>query len=119
MISIVTKWWHVDGARDKAVEALKDLVRQVEQHEPDTYMYCLHTSVVSGSLPPPTPNELIFLGTWKDRKAFDDHRDGKLFQDWLAKHLDLFVKIDGRLYVSAEFADRFAGFVRKEAIGKK
>ncbi|MDX3380574.1 antibiotic biosynthesis monooxygenase [Streptomyces niveiscabiei] len=117
MISIVTKWWHVEGRRDEAVAALKDLVEQVKKGEPDTYMYCLHTAVVDGSLPPPTRNEVIFLGAWKDRKAFDDHRDGKLFQDWLAKHLHLFVRNGGKLYVSAEFADRFTGFVRGEAIG--
>ncbi|PWG13561.1 hypothetical protein DF268_10075 [Streptomyces sp. V2] len=117
MISIVTKWWHVEGRRDEAVAALKDLVEQVKKGEPDTYMYCLHTAVVDGSLPPPTRNEVIFVGAWKDRKAFDDHRDGKLFQDWLAQHLHLFVQNGGKLYVSAEFADRFTGFVRGEAIG--
>lgn len=119
MISIVTRWWYVDGMRQAAIEALKDLVSQVEQHEPDTYMYCLHTSIVPGSLPPPAPNELTFLGAWKDRRAFEEHRDGPLFQDWLAKHLDLFVTNNGRLYVSAQFVDRFAGFVRKQAMGQK
>ncbi|MET9734800.1 antibiotic biosynthesis monooxygenase [Streptomyces sp. NPDC006458] len=117
MISIVTKWWHVDGRREEAITALKDLVAQTHQHEPDTWMYCLHTAIVEGSLPPPTPNEIIFVGAWKDRKAFDDHRTGPVFTKWLADHLHLFVQNDGKLYVSAEFADRFAGFVRKEAIG--
>ncbi|MEU0248320.1 antibiotic biosynthesis monooxygenase [Streptomyces sp. NPDC006235] len=119
MISIVTKWWHAEGMREKAVAALKDLVAQVEAGEPDTYMYCLHTAVVEGSLPPPAGNEVIFLGAWKDRKAFEAHRDGRIFQDWLANNLHLFVQNSGKLYVSAEFADRFTGFVRKEAVATK
>ncbi|MGW0943799.1 putative quinol monooxygenase [Streptomyces sp. NPDC002623] len=117
MISIVTKWWHVEGRREEAITALKELVLQTEKYEPDTYMYCLHTSIVEGSLPPPSENEIIFLGAWKDRQAFDDHRVGPVFTNWLAQHLDLFVLNGGKLYVSAEFADRFAGFVRQEAIG--
>lgn len=117
MISIVTKWWHVPGRRDEAITALTDLVRRTEQYEPDTYMYCLHTSIVEGSLPPPTETEIIFVGAWKDRAAFDEHRKGPVFTQWLAQHLHLFVQNDEKLYVSAEFADRFAGFVRKEATG--
>ncbi len=119
MISIITKWWHVEGKRDEALAALKDLVDQVRKGEPDTYMYCLHTAIVDGSLPPPNKNEVIFVGAWKDRQAFEHHRDGKLFQDWLARNLDLFVRNGEKLYVSAEFADRFTGFVRGEAVGTK
>ncbi|MCX5214326.1 antibiotic biosynthesis monooxygenase [Kitasatospora sp. NBC_00240] len=117
MISIVTKWWYVPGREQEAVAALTDLVQQVRDGEPDTLMYCLHTADVTGSLPPPTPNEVIFLGAWTDRQAFEAHRKGKIFTDWLEKYLHLFVQNDGKLYVSAEFADRFAGFVRGAAVG--
>lgn len=117
MICILTKWWHAEGRREEAVTALEELVLQVKRYEPDTYTYCLHTSIVDGSEPPPPANEVIFLGAWKDRKAFDDHRTGPVFTKWLADNLELFVQNDGRLYVSAEVADRFAGFVRSEAIG--
>ncbi|WP_104820096.1 hypothetical protein [Kitasatospora sp. MMS16-BH015] len=54
---------------------------------------------------------------WTSRQAFEDHENGPIFQHWPAEHLDLFVQNAGGLYVSAEFADRFAGFVRGEAIG--
>jgi quinol monooxygenase YgiN len=117
MISIVTKWWCAPGKEKEAVAALEDLVRQVKDGEPDTLMYCLHTAIVEGSLPPPTPREVIFMGAWTDRKAFDEHRNGPIFTQWLQKYLDLFVQNDGKLYVSAEFADRFAGFVRGAAVG--
>lgn len=60
---------------------------------------------------------MIFLGAWTSRRAFDEHRHGKVFTEWLDKHIDLFVRNDDRLYVSAEFANRFAGFVRGAAIG--
>jgi quinol monooxygenase YgiN len=117
MISIVTKWWCVPGKEKEAVAALRDLVEEVEEGEPETLMYCLHTAEPTGSLPPPRPHEVIFLGAWTDRKAFDDHRNGPIFTQWLQKYLHLFVQNDDRLYLSAEFANRFAGFVRGEAIG--
>ncbi|WP_406276920.1 antibiotic biosynthesis monooxygenase [Nocardia sp. NBC_00881] len=117
MICIVTKWWCVDGKRNEAMAALKDLVAQVEKQEHTTLMYCLHTAEKTGSLPPPNPNELIFLGAWTNRQAFEDHRTGEIFTKWLEKHLHLFVCNDGKLYVSAEFANRFAGFVRGTAVG--
>jgi quinol monooxygenase YgiN len=60
---------------------------------------------------------VIFLGAWTNREAFEAHRDGKIFTQWPAKHLHLFVRNDDKLYVSAEFANRFAGFVRGTAAG--
>ncbi|MER5635527.1 transposase [Kitasatospora sp. NPDC002227] len=44
-----------------------DLVLQVEEGEPDTLMYCIHTGVVDGS-PPPTPQEVSFFGAWTSRE---------------------------------------------------
>lgn len=117
MICIINKWWHVPDRRDEAIDALRELVLEVERREPDTYMYCLHTSVVEGSLPPPAGNEIIFLGAWKDRAAFDSHRYGDVFTNWLEQHLHLFVRNDDNLYVSPQFAERFAGFVRGDATG--
>lgn len=116
MICIVTKWWHLEGKHNEAVTALEDLVAQTKNAEPKTLMYFLHTAEPTGSLPPPNPNELIFLGAWTDRQAFNDHRNGTIFTQWLKKHLHLFVRNDNNLYVSAEFANRFAGFIRPEAV---
>ena len=117
MISIVTKWWVKDGCEAKAIPALQDLAEQVREKEPYTVMYLIHTSIVEGSLPTPSPNEVIFVGTWDNKEAFDKHLVGPVFKDWPEKHIDLFVIGDGgSLYVSSEFVDHKAGFIRQSQV---
>lgn len=114
MISIVTKWWIRQGCEEQAIPALSELADQVRDKEPFTAMYLIHTSIVDGSLPTPPSNEVIFVGTWDDRAAFDKHLAGPVFRDWLSQNIDLFITgNDGSLYVSAEFIDRKVGFIRQ------
>ena len=116
MFSIVAKWWIVPGREDDAVAALDTLAGEVEAREPFTTMYLIHTSIVEGSRPPPPPNEVVFVSGWPDRAAFQKHLDGPVFRDWIAEHLDLFLTDDGGgLFVTAEFIDRQAGFIRPSA----
>lgn len=116
MLSIIAKWWIVPGKEDKAVAALGELALAVEQREPFTLMYLIHTSIVEGSRPSPPPNEVVFVSGWPDRDAFQKHLDGPVFKDWIAKYLELFLTDDsGGLFVTGEFLDRHAGFVRPAA----
>jgi len=116
VFSIVAKWWIVPGREDDAVAALATLASEVEQHEPFTTMYLIHTSIVEGSRPPPPPNEVVFVSGWPDRAAFQKHLDGPVFKGWIAEHLDLFLTDDsGGLFVTGEFIDRRAGFIRPSA----
>lgn len=118
MLSIVAKWWIVPGREDDAVAALMKLARAVEVQEPFTTMYLIHTSIAEGSRPTPPPNEVVFVSGWPDRAAFQQHLDGPVFKDWIAEYLDLFLTDDsGGLFVTAEFIDRHAGFVRPAAQG--
>lgn len=79
-------------------------------------MYLIHTSIEEGSRPQPPPNEVVFVSGWPDRAAFQKHLDGPVFKDWIAKHVDLFLTDDsGGLFVTAEFIDRRAGFIRPAA----
>jgi len=81
-------------------------------------MYLIHTSVAEGSRPTPAPNEVIFVSAWPSRKEFQDHLDGPVFQGWKKDHLHLFLpNSNGDLFVTAEFMDRIAGYVRDEAVG--
>ena len=116
MLSIVAKWWIVPGREDEAMAALAKLGSAVEQQEPFTTMYLIHTSIEEGSRPPPPPNEVVFVSGWPDRAAFQQHLDGPVFKDWIAEYLDLFLTDDsGGLFVSGEFIDRRAGFIRPAA----
>lgn len=116
MLSIVAKWWIVPGREVEAVDALTKLASAVEQHEPFTSMYLIHTAIEEGSRPPPPPNEVVFVSGWPDRAAFQRHLDGPVFKQWIAKYLDLFLTDDsGGLFVSGEFIDRRAGFIRPAA----
>jgi quinol monooxygenase YgiN len=106
------------GNEDAAKAALIELSDQVEAEEPFTEMYFINTAVVDGSSPPPPPTEIVFLGSWPDRAAFDKHLNGPVFQSWSAKYASLFLTDDsGGLYVSAEFIDQFTGFIRPAASG--
>ena len=49
-ISIVTKWWIKNGNRAEAIAALRNLAKQVEEKEPFTAMYLIHTSIAEGSI---------------------------------------------------------------------
>jgi hypothetical protein len=83
-------------------------------------MYLIHTPLAEGSRPTPAANEVIFVSAWPNRKAFQDHRDGPVFQDWLKKHLHLFLTNNSDdLFVTAEFMQRRAGYVRRAATGAK
>jgi quinol monooxygenase YgiN len=113
MLSIVAKWWIKPGCEAEAVAALSVLAEQVEAGEPFTTMYLIHTAVQDGSRPTPPSNEVVFVSGWPDRAAFEKHLEGPVFKEWLASHLDLFLTDDsGGLFVTAEFIDRRAGFIR-------
>lgn len=116
MLSIVAKWWILPGRDDEAVAALEKLASDVEEHEPSTVMYLIHTAIEEGSRPPPPPTEVVFVSGWPDRAAFQEHLDGPVFKGWVAQYLDLFLTDDhGELFVSGEFIDRRAGFIRLAA----
>jgi quinol monooxygenase YgiN len=118
MLSIVAKWWINEGCESQAVAALKELAAQVEAEEPFTIMYLIHTAVVDGSRPTPPDNEVLFVSAWPDRDAFQKHLDGPVFKTWIAKYLDLFLTDDsGGLFVTGEFMDRQAGYIRPAATG--
>jgi quinol monooxygenase YgiN len=118
MLSIIAKWWIKPGCEKEALAALDELAESTEQQEPFTTMYLIHTSVAEGSRPTPAANEVIFVSAWPDQAAFEQHLHGPVFQGWLQKHLDLFLTNDsGGLFVTGEFMQRRAGYVRQAATG--
>jgi quinol monooxygenase YgiN len=114
MRSIIAKWSIKPGCEPQAVTALSELAESVRREEPFTLMYLIHTRNADGSRPTPPPNEIIFVSAWPDQAAFEQHLSGPVFQEWLTKHLDLFrTNNRGDLFVTSEFLDRRAGFIRQ------
>ena len=64
MYPIISKWTILDHFRDEAIAALKALVIKVQQAEPDTWAYTVHTPDFNQpSLPTPAP-------AWVEDEAF-------------------------------------------------
>jgi Dyp-type peroxidase family len=113
MRSIIAKWSIKPGCEQQAIAALHELAESVRREEPYTLMYLIHTANAEGSRPTPAPNEVIFVSAWPDQAAFEQHLNGPVFQEWKGKHLDLFLtNSNGDLFVTSEFMDRRAGFIR-------
>ena len=116
--SIIAKWSIKPGCEQQAIAALGELAESVKREEPYTLMYLIHTANAEGSRPTPAANEVIFVSAWPDQAAFERHLHGPVFQEWKDKHLDLFLtNSGGDLFVTSEFMDRRAGFIRTEGGG--
>ena len=117
MFPIIARWTILEGKEVEAVAALKELAASVEEAEPDTWMYTIHTpDLTQNNLPSPPPNEVIFFSVFADADAFQKHLDGPLFGQWAAKYLDLFLTNWDHLFVLAEYLDRQTGFVRQQMV---
>jgi len=116
MLSIVARWWIAPGREKKAERALKRLARAVEEQEPLTTMYMIHTSIAEGSGLTPSCKEVVFVGGWPDRAAYEQHLAGPVFKGWIAAYADLFLAEDGgEELVNGEFMATRAGFIRPTA----
>lgn len=113
MISIIAKWTILDGQRERAIPALRELAQRVQDEEPFVLMYTIHTPDFNlTSFPTPPQDEVVFFSVFTDHEAFQKHLNGPVFQDWLKQYQDLFLSNDGNLFVISEFLDRQAGHVR-------
>jgi len=117
MFPVIARWTILPGRHAEALAALAELADAVQQAEPSTWMYTIHTpSTTQQSLPTPSADEVVFFSVFADADAFQQHLDGPLFGDWSKKYSDLFLTNHGFLFVLAEYLDRAAGFVRPEMV---
>jgi quinol monooxygenase YgiN len=115
MHTVIARWYVVDGKLAAAVKALAALAAEVEKAEPDTWGYLVHSGG-DQSLPPVSENEIVFVETYKDEKAFMAHVNGPTFQGFVAKYKDLFVlDPQGQPFYEVTHVVRIAGFVRPPA----
>ena len=119
MISLISKWWIQQGNESIVIPALKRLVKDVEENEKNTLMYMVHVpefGTTSPSVPVPVPGEVVFVETYLDWAAFQDHVNGIFFTTFKKKFGSLFVQANSKNsrgsdpYVYVEFLSRIAGF---------
>jgi quinol monooxygenase YgiN len=117
MFPVIAKWTILEGNEQAALAALQELASAVEQGEPFTWMYTIHTpNLAETNLPTPPATEVVFFSVFQDADAFEKHLTGPIFQDWAAKYMSLFLTNWDHLFVLAEYLDRQAGFVREEMV---
>lgn len=116
MYTIIASWYVQEGKRTKAVKALKALACEVKQKEKDTWGYLVHSGA-TGSLPPSSPNAIVFIEIYKNKKAFLAHVNGPVFQGFLKKNKNLFVSVPPGKdpFFQVQNLNRIEGFVRKSA----
>lgn len=117
MITIIARWTILEGKREPAIAALRELEQAVHDEEPFVLMYTIHVpNLELTSFPTPAPSEVVFFSIFTDYAAFEKHLNGPVFQGWLAKYKDLFLLNNGNLFVISEWLDRIAGYIRPELI---
>jgi quinol monooxygenase YgiN len=116
MYSAVVTWYLKPGCRERAETALTSLAEAVFQTEKNTWGYLVHSGA-TGSVPPSTPDTIVFVEIYKDQAAFLAHVNGSAFQDFLKEYGDLFVSAPGAKgpFFLVQNVDRIQGFVRASA----
>lgn len=114
---IIRGRWFIKRDRAKVLRALKQLALEVESTEPGTLTYRVHTAG-TGSLPPASRNQVVFVEAYKDKKAFLAHIQGKAFTEFTKRYGNLFVPdLKGGPFMLVERLDPVAGFSRNQAGG--
>ena len=126
MYSLTSTWTLKRGKEKPAITALKRLAQQVKQHEEGTLIYLVHVpDMTQASLPTPSNLEVVFFEVYRNKAAFCAHVNGPRFQEFVAKHDDLFLstkgecadsKSVGKPFTTVEFLQRKAGFIRRSAM---
>jgi quinol monooxygenase YgiN len=117
MYTVVATWFVLPDKRAEAITALNALAEDVQEKEPDTWGYLVHSAAAAGSLPPASSDTIVFVEIYKDKEAFLAHVNGPVFQGFLKANKDLFVAMppDGPSFYEVTHLDRIQGFVRPQA----
>ena len=119
-VSLTSQWFIRPGNEESIIAAIRDeLVPAIEATEPGTLTYLVHRPFTSDaalqSLPPTDPHTLVFFEEYESPAGFRAHVTGRNFTDFVSRHGDAFVQVDGRPYTTVTFLNREAGFVRAAA----
>jgi len=126
MFTLTSTWTLEQGNEQAGIAALKSLAQQVREGEEGTLLYLVHMPEMSrASQPTPCHLDVVFFEIYRDRDAFCAHVNGPIFKGFLATYGSLFLSTRGECddssvpagpYLSVEFLDRKAGFIRSELV---
>jgi quinol monooxygenase YgiN len=117
MVTINANWTILEGKREQAIAALRELEKEVQEKEPFVLMYTIHVpNLKLTSYPTPAPSGVFFFSIFESYAAFEKHLNGPVFQDWLKKYQSLFLTNAGGLFVTSEWLERIAGYIRHDLL---
>lgn len=116
MYSTIATWYLKPDLQSEGIAALKQLAKDVEENEPNTWGYLIHTGA-AGSAPPCSDGTVVFVEMYKDKEAFLYHLSGPVFSTFMKEKGHLFQPTPGSdtPFVLVENVDRIQGFLRPEA----
>lgn len=116
MYPLIAKWTILPGNEKKAVTALKKLAQDVQENEPGTLLYMVHTpNFNEKSLPTPPAGEVFFWEIYKDHAAFLKHVNGTVFKDFVKTYGNLFLtdfSAVPQVFMTTEVLTQIGGFAR-------
>jgi quinol monooxygenase YgiN len=119
---IVNAFWSiVPGNEQKAYAALTSLAQQIEQSEPDTWLYLIHKPNLDPGIniyPPPASVQVAFVEGYKDREAFLAHHHGPILEKFIAQNGALFLNMYGPAspFVIVQTLELAVGFIRPQEV---
>lgn len=115
-VSLHATWYILPGCELDAEQALKKLAFDVQEQEPDTLMYVIHTALPAAvpvhSLPPSNPHLVVFFETYRNADAFQRHLTGPVFTRFVTDHQHQFLAANGHPFNLVSFLETRAGFIR-------
>ena len=119
-LHLTSEWFILPGGEAQVEQALAVLVQAVLSQEPDTLAYLVHRprAAPSGlqSLPPGSPQSLLFYEIYRNDAAFLRHVNGPVFQAFVAEQGHLFIGAEGRPFTTVAFLSQVNGFVRSAPV---
>lgn len=118
---IVDAFWSIiPGNEAKAYAALGALAAQVQQEEPDVWMYLIHTPNLDpgvNTFPMPGPQQVAFVEGFKDRDAFNRHANSGILKEFFAKNGKYFLNMYGPTvpFMMIQTLNMIDGFIRPGA----
>jgi quinol monooxygenase YgiN len=118
---IVDAFWSIiPGNEAKAYAAIGALAQQVQQEEPDTWMYLIHTPNLDpgvNTFPMPGPQQVAWVEGFKDRQAWEHHANSPLLKEFFAKNGSYFLNMYGPTvpFMMAQTLEMIDGFIRPGA----